>query len=158
MLNAVLVVKKSNLDGISREELQGLLIENADEPYAYEIATTIVTNAKRGKKIETTIQLKDAIEEALKCVPEKERKDAVKKSCAVTPASTVITPNTKPRKAPIEGPRVSAPTTIGRSTKEKLVPPIFTEPPMSCRTIMMANKSDVITNLNILSFLDFIAI
>ena len=70
------------LRDISREELQGMLIENADEPYAYEIADTIVTNAKRGKWIETTTQLKDAIEEALSFVPDKERKEAVKKSCA----------------------------------------------------------------------------
>ena len=58
-----------------------MLIENADEPYAYEIAEKIVTNAKRGKRIETTTQLKEAIEEALEFVPEKERKEAVKKSC-----------------------------------------------------------------------------
>lgn len=70
------------LKGISREELQGMLEENADEPYAFEIADKIVSNAKRGKKIETTTQLKDAIEEALVFIPEKERKDAVKKSCA----------------------------------------------------------------------------
>ena len=70
------------LNGISREELQGMLEENADEPYAYEIADKIVTNAKRGKKIETTTQLKDAVEEALVFIPEKERKEAVKKSCA----------------------------------------------------------------------------
>ena len=70
------------LKGISREELQGMLEENADEPYAYEIADKIVTNAKRGKKIETTTQLKDVIEEALVFIPEKERKEAVKKSCA----------------------------------------------------------------------------
>ncbi len=69
------------LKGISREELQGMLEENSDEPYAYEIADYIVTNAKRGRKIETTTQLKDAIEGALVFIPEKERKEAVKKSC-----------------------------------------------------------------------------
>ena len=69
------------LKGISREELQGMLEENADEPYADKIADKIVTNAKRGKKIETTTQLKEAIEEALAFIPEKERKEAVKKSC-----------------------------------------------------------------------------
>jgi 16S rRNA (cytosine1402-N4)-methyltransferase len=64
-----------------------MLLENADEPYAYEIADRIVTGAKRGKKIETTTQLKETIEEALSVVPElkkaseKERKEAVKKSC-----------------------------------------------------------------------------
>ncbi len=69
------------LKGISREELRGMLEENADEPYAEKIADKIVANAKRGKKIETTTQLKDAIEEALAFIPEKERKEAVKKSC-----------------------------------------------------------------------------
>ena len=75
------------LQDISKEELQGMLVENADEPYAYEIAEKIVNNTKRGKKIETTTQLKEAIEEALMRVPEvkkaseKDRKEAVKKSC-----------------------------------------------------------------------------
>ena len=75
------------LEGISKEELQYMLIENSDEPYAYEIAEKIVTGAKRGKKIETTTQLKEAIEEALMGIrevakaSEKERKEAVKKSC-----------------------------------------------------------------------------
>ena len=69
------------LKGISKDELRGMLEENADEPYAEKIADKIVSNAKRGKKIETTTQLKDAIEEALVFIPEKERKEAVKKSC-----------------------------------------------------------------------------
>ncbi|MBQ7918565.1 MAG: 16S rRNA (cytosine(1402)-N(4))-methyltransferase RsmH [Lachnospiraceae bacterium] len=69
------------LKGISREELRGMLEENADEPYAEKIADKIVSNERRGKKIETTTQLKEAIEEALAFIPEKERKEAVKKSC-----------------------------------------------------------------------------
>ena len=75
------------LRDVSKEELQGMLIENSDEPYAYEIAEKIVNDVKRGKKIETTTQLKEAIEEALQRVPEikksseKDRKEAVKKSC-----------------------------------------------------------------------------
>ena len=69
------------LQDITREELQGMLVENADEPYAYEIAEKIVNSRKRGKPIETTTQLKEAIEEALCFVPIKERKEAVKKSC-----------------------------------------------------------------------------
>ena len=69
------------LKGISREELRGMLEENADEPYAEKIADKIVSNERRGKKIETTTQLKEAIEEALAFTPEKERKEAVKKSC-----------------------------------------------------------------------------
>ena len=69
------------LHDIDLEELQGMLVENADEPYAYEIAEKIVTNNKRGKYIETTTQLKETIEEVLAFVPEKERKEAVKKTC-----------------------------------------------------------------------------
>lgn len=72
------------LVGISQEELQGMLIENADEPYAEEIAKTVVNLQKRGKKIETTTQLKEAIEQALRFLPEAERKEAVKKSCQRT--------------------------------------------------------------------------
>lgn len=72
------------LKEVSLEELQGMLIENSDEPYAEEISKTIMNWRKRGKAIETTTQLKGAIEEALRFIPEKERKEAVKKSCART--------------------------------------------------------------------------
>ena len=66
---------------VSREELQGMLVENADELYAEEITNTILKWRKRGKPITTTTQLKEAIEETLHFLPEKERKEAVKKSC-----------------------------------------------------------------------------
>ena len=69
---------------VSREELQGMLVENADELYAEEITNTILKWRKRGKPITTTTQLKEAIEEALHFLPEKERKEAVKKSCQRT--------------------------------------------------------------------------
>lgn len=72
------------LRGIDQEELAGMLIENADEPYAAEIAKEVVTQQKRGKKIETTTQLKDVIESALRFIPAAERKEAVKKSCQRT--------------------------------------------------------------------------
>lgn len=72
------------LKNISREELQGMLIENADEPYAEEIARTVVNHLRRGKVIETTTQLKEVIEKALYFIPQSERKDAVKKSCQRT--------------------------------------------------------------------------
>ena len=72
------------LKEVSLEELQGMLIENSDEPYAEEISKTIMNWRKRGKAIETTTQLKAAIEEALRFIPEKDRKEAVKKSCART--------------------------------------------------------------------------
>ena len=58
------------------------MIENSDEPYAAEIAEKVMTKLRRGGEIETTIQLKESIEEALAFLPEKEQKEAVKKSCA----------------------------------------------------------------------------
>lgn len=72
------------LKTVSGEELQGMLMENADEPYAGEITETILKWRTRGRSIETTTQLKEAIEEALHFLPERERKEAVKKSCQRT--------------------------------------------------------------------------
>lgn len=70
------------LKEVEKDELMWMLIDNADEPYAKEISRKIIEKRKKGKPIETTTQLKEIIEEALVCVPEKERKEAVKKSCA----------------------------------------------------------------------------
>lgn len=72
------------LENIREDELEGMLIENSDEPYAAEIAKAIVERNRKGKKITTTLMLKDVIEEALSFIPQKERKEAVKKSCART--------------------------------------------------------------------------
>ena len=69
---------------ISSEELTGMLIENADEPYAQEIADPVVTRQKRGEKIVTTKDLQRVIEEALSFLPKGEQKEAVKKSCQRT--------------------------------------------------------------------------
>ncbi len=69
---------------ISSEELTGMLIENADEPYAQEIADAVVTRQKRGEKIVTTKDLQRVIEEALSFLPKGEQKEAVKKSCQRT--------------------------------------------------------------------------
>lgn len=66
------------------EELVGMLVENADEPYAEEIAKEVIMRRKRGKKMETTTQLKEAIEAALRFLPAAEQKEAVKKSCQRT--------------------------------------------------------------------------
>ena len=65
----------------SYEELVGMFQENSDEPYAEEIATVIMKRNRTKNYVETTTQMKDAIEEALAFVPEKDRKEAVKKSC-----------------------------------------------------------------------------
>lgn len=66
---------------VSYEKLVGMFQENSDEPYAEEIATVIMKRNRTKNYVETTTQMKDAIEEALAFVPEKDRKEAVKKSC-----------------------------------------------------------------------------
>ena len=42
------------LRNISVDELEGMFIENSDEPYAYEIAKAIVARNRTNNKIETT--------------------------------------------------------------------------------------------------------
>ena len=72
------------LRNITQEELQGMLLENADEPYAGEISREAVTRLKRGKTIDTTGDLRQEIEDALAFLPAAERREAVKKSCQRT--------------------------------------------------------------------------
>ncbi len=72
------------LRSLSAEDIAGMLVENSDEPYAEEIALAIAKANRRGRKIETTFQLRDVIAEALEFIPASERKDAVKKSCMRT--------------------------------------------------------------------------
>ena len=70
------------LKKLSRDEMEGMFVENADEPYAEEIARQIFTDLKKGVPINTTKELYGEIEKALFFLPGIERKDAVKKSCA----------------------------------------------------------------------------
>ena len=70
------------LQKMNREEIEGMLIDNSDEPYAAEIARAIAGKLRKGQKIDTTTKLTELIGEALSFLPEKERKEAVKKSCA----------------------------------------------------------------------------
>ncbi|MBF4692438.1 16S rRNA (cytosine(1402)-N(4))-methyltransferase RsmH [Fusibacter ferrireducens] len=72
------------LKKISQEELYGMLLENADEPYAEEIARAIVTAVKKGRRIQTTKELRQVITDALKAVPASNPEEAVKKSCQRT--------------------------------------------------------------------------
>lgn len=69
---------------LDREEMAAMLVENSDEPYADQIAKTIMAIFKKGGRIETTRQLADAVEQALSFLPQKERKEAAKKSCQRT--------------------------------------------------------------------------
>ncbi|MFI3171397.1 MAG: 16S rRNA (cytosine(1402)-N(4))-methyltransferase RsmH [Eubacteriales bacterium] len=69
------------LKELTQIEIEEMLVENSDEPYAEEIAKTIIKHYKSGGMIETTKELAGVIEEALHFIPEKEQKEAVKKSC-----------------------------------------------------------------------------
>lgn len=66
---------------LSREEIEGMLRENADEPYAGQIASAIKKEEKKGHAVTTTTELRQVIEQVLPKMPEKERKEAVKKTC-----------------------------------------------------------------------------
>lgn len=72
------------LRSLTEEELEGMLIENSDEPYAKEITKTIMGEFRKKNEINTTTDLYKVIEKALSFINEKERKDAVKKCCART--------------------------------------------------------------------------
>ncbi|MCQ2521242.1 MAG: 16S rRNA (cytosine(1402)-N(4))-methyltransferase RsmH [Lachnospiraceae bacterium] len=69
------------LKELSREEIVGMLVENADEPYAEEIAEEVLRTYERKESIETTFAFRDVIKRALRYVPQKERDEAIKKSC-----------------------------------------------------------------------------
>ena len=65
---------------LDEDEIVAMLVENADEPYAEKIARAIV-HAQKQQSIETTVQLASIIEGALSFLPQKERKEEVKKAC-----------------------------------------------------------------------------
>jgi len=65
------------LKTISQDELQGMLIENSDEPHSAAISRAIISEIKKGIDIKTTTQLQQIIKNTLKSIPE----DEVKKSC-----------------------------------------------------------------------------
>jgi 16S rRNA (cytosine1402-N4)-methyltransferase len=69
------------LKTISQQQLQQLLIENADEPYADKIADAVIAEIKKGGSIATTTHLKKVVAGALEFLPDDVRKDAIKKSC-----------------------------------------------------------------------------
>jgi 16S rRNA (cytosine1402-N4)-methyltransferase len=67
----------NRLQKMTLDELQYMLIENADEPHAETIARAIVSSIKKGVRISTTTALRNIIKDALKGVSE----DEIKKSC-----------------------------------------------------------------------------
>ncbi|WP_051207981.1 16S rRNA (cytosine(1402)-N(4))-methyltransferase RsmH [Butyrivibrio sp. AE3006] len=70
------------LHNITKEEFIGMMIENSDEPYAKEIADKVFMLMSKGKPMDTTTELREAIESALWKVPKEEKEQAIKKSCA----------------------------------------------------------------------------
>ncbi len=69
------------LKTISKQELEELLVINADEPYASQIAKAIASRTEKGITISTTTKLQEIIAEALEFLPQNIRKETVKKSC-----------------------------------------------------------------------------
>lgn len=69
---------------VTQKELEGMLIENADEPFANEISKAIVKAIRKGNKIDTTTKLRVIIEEVLTQSSLVQEKESVKKSCQRT--------------------------------------------------------------------------
>lgn len=70
------------LKEMDQDELEGMLIENSDEPHAAVLAAAIAAHQKKGKPLETTTQLQQLIKDTLSFLPAKERENDVKKCCA----------------------------------------------------------------------------
>lgn len=83
------------LKTITQEELEGMLLENSDEPHAEIISRAIVSEIKNGIDISTTTKLQQIIGDALQFIPISERKEAIKKSCQRTFQSLRIDVNSE---------------------------------------------------------------
>ncbi|MCU0104955.1 16S rRNA (cytosine(1402)-N(4))-methyltransferase RsmH [Acholeplasma vituli] len=69
---------------LTEDELEGMLIENADETYAKEIAHEITLTKARGELILTTKDLFKVIQIALKNLPKSIQEDSIKKAAQRT--------------------------------------------------------------------------
>ncbi len=69
------------LKELSKEEIEGMLVENADEPYAAQIAAAISREQKRGNAIETTAALRQIVRQVLPALPARAREEAERKTC-----------------------------------------------------------------------------
>lgn len=83
------------LKQMNREEIEGMLIENADEPYADRIAATMMQWRRKRRPLETTTHLRECVTEALSFLPKAEQKDAIKKSCQRTAQAIRIDVNSE---------------------------------------------------------------
>jgi len=78
------ITAAERLKELTRDELEGMLSDNADEPYAQEISSQIFSDLRHGISVEKTTDLYEEIRKALRKIPAAEQEDAVKKSCART--------------------------------------------------------------------------
>lgn len=69
---------------VTKDELEGMLVENADEPYATEIARAVMKARRKKQKLETTTELRNLIEETLMELHLENPKQEIKKSCQRT--------------------------------------------------------------------------
>ncbi len=69
------------LKTMSQKELEGMLIENSDEPYADLISKAIIIELHKGTKIQTTISLQKIIADALQFITFDNRDLTIKKTC-----------------------------------------------------------------------------
>lgn len=67
---------------VTQDELEFMLVENSDEPYAAKIAANIIKERRKGSVIDTTTKLREIIENTLEFLPNNnEKKDIIKKTC-----------------------------------------------------------------------------
>ena len=69
---------------LNQDELAGMLYENSDEPYCEELAKAITDEIRKGNHMDTTTKLRQVIEKTLDFLPEKEKKETIKKTCQRT--------------------------------------------------------------------------
>lgn len=69
------------LKSISQNELERILVTNADEPYYQPIAEAIVTEIGKGSEISTTTRLREIIGSALEFLPKETRREEIRKTC-----------------------------------------------------------------------------
>lgn len=69
---------------LTEDEIGGMLVENADETYAKEIAHEISKSIRNGQLIETTKDLYKVIQKALSGLPKQIQEDAIKKAAQRT--------------------------------------------------------------------------
>ena len=75
------VPASERLKEMDAEEIEGMLVENSDEPLAKEIARALMNARKKKMPIETTSQLRELVEQVVMKTKPENPKEAVKKTC-----------------------------------------------------------------------------